>query len=60
MNETILSVEGTKEEFDLTILTPVEGRGYVGTSHTMTVKELINKLIEEGILEDGESVWYEG
>ena len=53
-----LIIEGDKESVLFTALSK-QGRGYMGISSEISKQELINKLIEEGTLEDGETVYLE-
>lgn len=50
-------IEGDKNNIIITVLQEKDG-GYTGISSSISRQVLINKLIEEGILEDGKAVFF--
>ena len=54
----MILIEGDKKTVNVTVLEEKD-EGFTGVSDELTKQELINKLIDEGILEDGERVYRE-
>ncbi|WP_405101608.1 hypothetical protein [Oceanobacillus sp. FSL H7-0719] len=54
----MIQIEGNKENVYITAMEK-QGAGYTGISGQLTKQELINLLINEDILEDGERVYFE-
>lgn len=55
----MLMIEGDRKSIIVTVLEETENGNFAGLSSTITTQELINRLIEEGALEDGETVYLE-
>ncbi|MCC2248908.1 hypothetical protein JUJ52_02915 [Virgibacillus sp. AGTR] len=53
-----VTIEGNKKSVIITVLEGV-GNGYKGLSASISKEVLVNKLIQEGVLEDGESVHFD-
>ena len=54
----MITIEGDKNSLIVTVLEEREG-GYIGSSVSLSKTELLNKLIEEGIIEDGETIHFD-
>ena len=52
----MINIEGDKNSVIITVLNETEDGGYTGLSASVTKQELIDMLIDEGILEEGETV----
>ncbi|GEN87225.1 hypothetical protein [Oceanobacillus sojae] len=55
----MITIEGDKKSLIVTVLEETENGNFAGISSEITKQELINRLIEEGALEDGETVYLE-
>ncbi|GGP17360.1 hypothetical protein [Oceanobacillus neutriphilus] len=55
----MITIEKDKKSIIVTVLEETENGNFAGLSSTITTQELINRLIEEGALEDGETVYLE-
>lgn len=54
----MIAIEGDTNSVIITILEP-KGEGFVGTSSEISKASLINKLIDEGVLDHEEMVRYD-
>lgn len=54
----LVQIEGDKNSVVITVLQE-NGEGYTGISSEISKAELLNTLIDEGILTEGETVYYE-
>ncbi|WP_157037107.1 hypothetical protein [Oceanobacillus jeddahense] len=52
----MITIEGDKKSIIVTVLEETENGNFAGLSSTISTQELINRLIEEGALEEGEMV----
>ena len=55
-SEKMINIEGDKNSVVITVLNETEDGGYTGLSASITTQELLDMLIDEGILEEGEAV----
>ncbi|PAE27895.1 hypothetical protein CHI07_17005 [Paenibacillus sp. 7884-2] len=55
----MLMIEGDKKSIIVTVLEETENGNFTGLSSAVPKQELINLLIEEDILEEGETVYLE-
>ncbi len=55
----MITIEGNKKSIIVTVLEETENGNFAGLSSTISTQKLINILIEEGALEDGETVYLE-
>jgi hypothetical protein len=54
----MITIEGDSNSVFITVLSE-KGDGYTGVSASISKKNLINELIQEGVLKDGETVYFE-
>lgn len=52
----MINIEGDSESVVITVLDEVEDGGFTGLSASLTKQELLDMLIDEGVLEDGETI----
>lgn len=56
----MITIEGNKKSIIITVLEETKNGNFTGLSTEITKQDLINRLIDEGALEEGETVYFDG